>query len=79
MILAALLFISRVAATTTVSQSPTTTSKTAACIFSGQKTFLLCDYFRIHGPFLFGATDKIFHRHRKHSQAPPWSSFACAT
>jgi len=32
----------------------------AACIFSKTKTFLTnATIFRIHGPFLFGATDKI--------------------
>jgi sulfate permease, SulP family len=60
MILAALLFISRVAATTTVSQV------TDDYIEDGRIHILqdkLIPYyatiFRIHGPFLFGATDKI--------------------
>src|SRR6202521_591129 len=61
MILAALLFISRVAATTTVSQV------TDDYVEDGRVHILqdkdIPDYatiFRIHGPFLFGATDKIW-------------------
>ena len=60
MILAALLFISRVAATTTVSQV------TDEYIEDGRMHILqdkdipyYATIFRIHGPFLFGATDKI--------------------
>ncbi len=60
MILAALLFISRVAATTTVSQV------TGDYIEDGRMHILqdkdipyYATIFRIHGPFLFGATDKI--------------------
>jgi len=60
MILAALLFISRVASTTTVSQV------TEDYVEDGRVHILqdkdIPDYatiFRIHGPFLFGATDKI--------------------
>ena len=60
MILAALLFISRVAATTTVSQV------TDEYIEDGRMHVLqdkdipyYATIFRIHGPFLFGATDKI--------------------
>jgi sulfate permease, SulP family len=60
MILAALLFISRVAATTTVSQV------TDDYIEDGRVHILqdkdipsYVTIFRIHGPFLFGATDKI--------------------
>jgi len=60
MMLAALLFISRVASTTTVSQV------TDDYIEDGRVHILqdkdIPDYvtiFRIHGPFLFGATDKI--------------------
>src|ERR1700756_5158336 len=60
MILAALLFISRVAATTTVSQV------TDDYIEDGRNHILqdkdiphYATIFRIHGPFLFGATDKI--------------------
>jgi sulfate permease, SulP family len=60
MILAALLFISRVAATTTVSQV------TDEYIEDGRMHVLqdkdipyYATIFRIHGPFLFGATDKV--------------------
>ncbi len=60
MILAALLFISRVAATTTISQV------TDDYIEDGRMHILqdkdipyYATIFRIHGPFLFGATDKI--------------------
>jgi sulfate permease, SulP family len=60
MILAALLFISRVASTTTVSQV------TEDYIEDGRVHILqdkdipyYATIFRIHGPFLFGATDKI--------------------
>jgi SulP family sulfate permease len=60
MILAALLFISRVAATTTVSQV------TDEYVEDGRMHILqdkdipyYVTIFRIHGPFLFGATDKI--------------------
>jgi len=60
MILAALLFISRVAATTTVSQV------TDEYIEDGRMHVLqdkdipyYTTIFRIHGPFLFGATDKV--------------------
>jgi sulfate permease, SulP family len=60
MILAALLFISRVASTTTVSQV------TDEYVEDGRMHILqdkdipyYATIFRIHGPFLFGATDKI--------------------
>ncbi len=60
MILAALLFISRVAATTTVSEV------TEEYVADGRMHILqdkdipyYVTIFRIHGPFLFGATDKI--------------------
>lgn len=60
MILAALLFISRVAATTTVSQV------TGDYVEDGRVHILqdkdipyYATIFRIHGPFLFGATDKL--------------------
>jgi len=60
MILAALLFISRVAATTTVSEV------TEEYVEDGRMHILqdkdipyYVTIFRIHGPFLFGATDKI--------------------
>ncbi len=61
MVLAALLFIRRVALTTTVSRV------THDYIEAGRPHILqdkaIPDYvaiFRIHGPFLFGATDKLY-------------------
>jgi SulP family sulfate permease len=72
MILAALLFISRVASTTTVSQV------TDDYIEDGRIHILqdkdIPDYatiFRIHGPFLFGATEKISVVTERMHQLPP--------
>src|SRR2546421_835030 len=72
MILAALLFISRVAATTTVSQV------TDDYIEDGRRHVLqdkeipyYATIFRIHGPFLFCATDKIAVITEKMHQLPP--------
>ncbi|HXY08131.1 MAG TPA: SulP family inorganic anion transporter [Terriglobales bacterium] len=72
MILAALLFISRVAATTTVSQV------TEDYIEDGRVHILqdkdipyYATIFRIHGPFLFGATDKISEVTGKLHRLPP--------
>src|SRR5438105_4116697 len=72
MILAALLFISRVAATTTVSQV------TDEYIEDGRMHILqdkdipyYATIFRIHGPFLFGATDKISAITEKMHELPP--------
>jgi SulP family sulfate permease len=72
MILAALLFISRVAATTTVSQV------TDDYIEDGRMHILqdkdipyYATIFRIHGPFLFGATDKISIVTENLHQLPP--------
>ena len=60
MILAALLFIRRVAATTTVSRVTPDYVRRGRVHILQDKT--IPDYvtiFRIHGPFLFGATDKL--------------------
>ncbi|MEO8026686.1 MAG: SulP family inorganic anion transporter [Bryobacteraceae bacterium] len=72
MILAALLFIQKVAQTTTVSKV------TAEYLASGQAHVLqdkqIPDYaavFRIHGPFLFGSTDKIATLVEQIDQLPP--------
>jgi SulP family sulfate permease len=72
MILAALLFISRVAATTTVSQV------TDEYVEDGRMHILqdkdipyYATIFRIHGPFLFGATDKISVVTENLHQLPP--------
>lgn len=60
MILAALLFISRVAATTTVSQVTDDYIEDGRIhILQDKDIPYYATIFRIHGPFLFGATDKI--------------------
>jgi SulP family sulfate permease len=60
MILAALLFISRVAATTTVSQVTDDYIEDGRMhILQDKELPYYATIFRIHGPFLFGATDKI--------------------
>ena len=60
MILAALLFISRVAATTTVSQVTDDYIEDGRVhILQDKDIPYYATIFRIHGPFLFGATDKI--------------------
>ena len=60
MILAALLFISRVAATTTVSQVTDDYIEDGRVhILQDKDIPYYMTIFRIHGPFLFGATDKI--------------------
>jgi sulfate permease, SulP family len=72
MILAALLFITRVSNTTTVSQV------TDEYIEDGRMHILqdkdipyYATIFRIHGPFLFGATDKVATITEKMHQLPP--------
>ena len=72
MILAALLFITRVSNTTTVSQV------TEEYVEDGRMHILqdkdipsYATIFRIHGPFLFGSTDKIAIGTEKLSQLPP--------
>jgi len=60
MILAALLFISRVAATTTVSQVTDDYIEDGRVhILQDKDIPYYATIFRIHGPFLFGATDKL--------------------
>ncbi len=60
MILAALLFISRVAATTTVSQVTDDYIEDGRVhILQDKDIPYYVSIFRIHGPFLFGATEKI--------------------
>ena len=60
MILAALLFISRIAATTTVSQvTDNYVEDGRVHILQDKDIPYYATIFRIHGPFLFGATDKI--------------------
>ena len=61
MILAALLFIGRVADTTTVSQvTDDYVEDGRVHILQDKDIPYYATIFRIHGPFLFGATDKIF-------------------
>jgi SulP family sulfate permease len=60
MILAALLFISRVAATTTVSQvTEDYVEDGRVHILQDKDIPYYATIFRIHGPFLFGATEKL--------------------
>jgi SulP family sulfate permease len=60
MILAALLFISRVSSTTTVSQvTHDYVEDGRAHVLQGKDIPEYATIFRIHGPFLFGATDKL--------------------
>ncbi|HXZ31916.1 MAG TPA: SulP family inorganic anion transporter [Terriglobales bacterium] len=72
MILAALLFISRVAATTTVSQVTDDYIEDGRVhILQDKDIPYYATIFRIHGPFLFGATDKISVVTEKIHQLPP--------
>lgn len=72
MILAALLFISRVASTTTVSQVTDDYIEDGRVhILQDKDIPYYATIFRIHGPFLFGATDKIFVVTENIHQLPP--------
>ena len=72
MILAALLFISRVAATTTVSQvTDDYVEDGRVHILQDKDIPYYATIFRIHGPFLFGATDKIAVVTENLHQLPP--------
>jgi sulfate permease, SulP family len=78
MVMAALLFINRVARTTTVSRV------TPAYIESGRPHVLqdktIPDYvaiFRIHGPFLFGSTDKLHDISEQAESLPPVVILRC--
>ncbi|MBZ5655535.1 MAG: STAS domain-containing protein [Acidobacteriia bacterium] len=72
MILAALLFISRVAATTTVSQVTDDYIEDGRVhILQDKDIPYYATIFRIHGPFLFGATDKIAVITEKIHNLPP--------
>jgi len=60
MIIAALLFIRRVSATTTVSRvTPDYIRRGGAHVLQGKEIPDYVTIFRIHGPFLFGSTDKL--------------------
>ncbi len=72
MILAALLFISRVASTTTVSQvTDDYVEDGRVHILQDKDIPYYATIFRIHGPFLFGATDKISVVTEKIHKLPP--------
>ena len=72
MILAALLFIARVANTTTVSQVTDDYIEDGRVhILQDKDIPYYATIFRIHGPFLFGATDKISLITEKMHQLPP--------
>jgi sulfate permease, SulP family len=72
MILAALLFIARVANTTTVSQVTDDYVEDGRIhILQDKDIPYYATIFRIHGPFLFGATDKISVVTEKIHQLPP--------
>lgn len=72
MILAALLFISRVSATTTVSQVTDDYIEDGRVhILQDKDIPYYATIFRIHGPFLFGATDKISVVTEKIHKLPP--------
>src|SRR5436190_923677 len=72
MILAALLFISRVASTTTVSQVTDDYIEDGRVhILQDKDIPYYATIFRIHGPFLFGATDKISVITEKMHELPP--------
>ncbi len=72
MILAALLFIARVADTTTVSRVTDNYIEDGRVhILQDKDIPYYATIFRIHGPFLFGATDKIALVTEKIHQLPP--------
>jgi len=72
MIIAALLFISRVAATTTVAQVTDDYIEDGRIhILQDKDIPYYATIFRIHGPFLFGATDKISIVTEKIHKLPP--------
>ncbi len=72
MILAALLFITRVANTTTVSQVTNDYIEDGRIhILQDKDIPYYATIFRIHGPFLFGATDKISVVTENIHQLPP--------
>ena len=72
MILAALLFIARVASTTTVSEVTDDYVEDGRMhILQDKDIPYYATIFRIHGPFLFGATDKIAAITEKLNELPP--------
>jgi SulP family sulfate permease len=72
MILAALLFIGRIANTTTVTQVTHDYIRNGQVHILQDKDIPACaTIFRIHGPFLFGATDKIAIIREQMDELPP--------
>jgi SulP family sulfate permease len=72
MILAALLYIRKVTSTTTVSRvTPEYIQNSKAHILQDKHIPDYATVFRIHGPFLFGATDKISEISEKIDTLPP--------
>jgi len=72
MILAALLFIRRVAATTTVSRvTDDYLTEGWAHILQDKRIPVYATIFRIHGPFLFGSTDKLEDVEQQIPDLPP--------
>ena len=72
MILAALLFIRKVAHTTTVSRVTSTyVEESRPHVLQGKRIPADATIFRIHGPFLFGATEKIQVIHDQLVNLPP--------
>src|SRR5688572_31301237 len=72
MILAALLYIRKVASTTTVSEiTPDYVARGEAHVLQGKEIPPGVALFAIHGPFLFGATDKLAAIERRGDPLPP--------
>ena len=72
MILAALLYIRKVASTTTVSEiTPDYVARGEAHVLQGKDIPEGVALFAIHGPFLFGATDKLEALDRRGDPLPP--------
>jgi SulP family sulfate permease len=72
MILAALLYIQKVTSTTTVSRvTPDYIKSNRAHILQDKHIPDYATVFRIHGPFLFGATDKIAEIEEQIDALPP--------
>lgn len=72
MILAALLFIRRVSVTTTVSEvTPEYVEDRRVHILQDKPIPDYVTVFRVHGPFLFGATDKIDEIRRRIAELTP--------
>jgi SulP family sulfate permease len=72
MILAALLFIRKISRTTTISRiTPEDVAADAVHVLQGKRIPADVAVFRIHGPFLFGTTDKLEEATRDLAALPP--------